>query len=146
MKKQFFNITFFITLILLGFNRSFTAVHSQPFMAINTIEQQDVVWQVEAAEPIDESTPGRAPSPLSVVIWLLVAALAVLILLGIYYWWFQGKTSDEPVRSVPGVGILNPEKQAVFCHECGMRSRPGDYYCSNCGTELRRLSRQNTQD
>jgi ribosomal protein L37E len=42
-------------------------------------------------------------------------------------------------RIVQGVGIMNPEKQAVFCHECGNRSKVGDHYCRNCGTELRHL-------
>ena len=27
---------------------------------------------------------------------------------------------------------------AIYCHECGHKSRPGDRFCGNCGTELRR--------
>ena len=93
---------------------------------------------VEPAQPVTDATPGRSPSPLSVIMWLLTVAIAVLVLVGLYYWWFKSNVMEKQDRMVQGVGIMNPEKQVVFCHECGMRSRPGDTYCSNCGTELRR--------
>ncbi len=93
---------------------------------------------VRAAAQIDDTTPGKTPAPMSVVIWLIIAAMAMVILLGIYYWWFQSRETDESERVVQGVGILNPEKQAVFCHECGMRAGSGDHFCRNCGTELRK--------
>ncbi len=96
---------------------------------------------VEPAERVSEATPGRSSSPLSVIMWLLTVALAVLVLVSLYYWWFKANVIEKQDRIVQGVGIMNPEKQAVFCHECGMRSRPGDSYCSNCGTELRRPTR-----
>lgn len=96
--------------------------------------------EVSLAVPIDENTRGRTASPLSVVMWLLAVAVAVLILVGLYYWWFRVNIHNKRDHVVQGVGILNPEKQAVFCHECGMRSRTGDSYCRNCGTELRRFS------
>ncbi len=94
--------------------------------------------EVEPAEPVNDATPGRTPSPLSVIMWLLTVAVAVMLLVGLYYYWFKTNVMDKRERTVQGVGIMNPEKQAVFCHECGMRSRAGDSYCSNCGTELRR--------
>lgn len=93
---------------------------------------------VKPAEHVSETTPGRTPSPLSVIMWLLTVAVAVLVLVSLYYWWFKSNVMEKRNRMAQGVGIINPEKQAVFCHECGMRSRPGDSYCSNCGTELRR--------
>jgi hypothetical protein len=95
---------------------------------------------VYAAEEINDSTRGRTASPLSVVIWLAAVALAVTILVGLYYWWFRRRAADQPTLPVRGVGIDNPEKQAIFCHECGSRSRSGDTYCRNCGTELRRFN------
>ena len=98
---------------------------------------------VEPAQPVSDATPGRTPSPLSVIMWLLTVAVAVLVLVGLYYWWFKSNVMDKRDRTVQGVGIMNPEKQAVFCHECGMRSRPGDSFCSNCGTELRRPAQKN---
>lgn len=99
--------------------------------------------EVEPAVPVNEATPGRAPSPMSVVMWLLTVAVAVLIMLVIYYGWFRANVINKNERMVQGVGIMNPEKQVVFCHECGKRSRPGDTYCSNCGTELRKPTQFN---
>ena len=98
---------------------------------------------VEPAVPVNEATPGRAPSEMSVVMWLLTVAVAVLIMLVIYYGWFRANVINKNDRMVQGVGIMNPEKQVVFCHECGKRSRPGDAYCSNCGTELRKPTQFN---
>ena len=94
---------------------------------------------VAPAMDVNETTPGKTPSPLSVVLWLLSFAVAVLVLVGIYYLWFHYKTREKQTHVVDGVGIRNPEKQMVFCHECGKRSSPGDIFCSNCGTELRRV-------
>ncbi len=93
--------------------------------------------KVQPAMPIDENSPGRTPPPMSVALWLLAVAFAVLIMVGLYYWWFRANVSSRGERVAQGVGITNPEKQAVFCHECGMRSKTGDSYCRNCGTELR---------
>jgi len=95
---------------------------------------------VEPAVDVDEITPGKTPSPLSVVLWLLSFAVAVLLLVGVYFLWFHHKTREGQAHLVDGVGIRNPEKQMIFCHECGKRSSPGDIFCSNCGTELRRPS------
>jgi len=99
---------------------------------------------VEPAKSVNDATPGRTPSPLSVIMWLLTVALAVLVLVSLYYWWFKSNVMEKRDRMVQGVGIMNPEKQVVFCHECGMRSRPADSYCSNCGTELRRPTGQSS--
>lgn len=98
---------------------------------------------VEPAARISEATPGRSPSPMSVIMWLLVVALAVLVMVALYYWWSKSNMMKNEDRTFLGVGVMNPEKQTVFCHECGMRSRPGDTYCSNCGTELRKFGQQN---
>lgn len=95
---------------------------------------------VEPASPINGNALGRTPSPASVILWLLIASVAVIIVVGLYYWRFLVNLSDERERVVQGVGIMNPEKQVFFCHECGMRSRVGDRYCNNCGSELRKIS------
>ncbi len=91
---------------------------------------------VEPAIPIDTAATSGTPSPLMVVLWLLVVIVAVTIIVGLYYWWFKANVSDESERRLQGVGIVNPEKQYYFCHECGMRTKLGDHFCSNCGTEL----------
>lgn len=93
---------------------------------------------VAPAVPIDESTQGRTPSPVSVILWLLLASVAIVIIVTLYHLWVRASLADKRARIVQGVGILNPEKQVYFCHECGMRSKLGDSYCSNCGTELRK--------
>ena len=92
---------------------------------------------VEPAAQVDDTTPGRTPPLLSIFIWLVVVGAVMLIFVGIYYMWFRSNVMNQRDRVVQGVGITNPEKQVIFCHECGMRSRLGDTYCSNCGTELR---------
>ena len=93
---------------------------------------------VVPAVPIDDTAQGRTPSPISVIMWLLLASVAIMIIVTLYHLWVRASLADKRERIVQGVGILNPEKQIYFCHECGMRSRPGDSYCSNCGTELRK--------
>ncbi len=45
---------------------------------------------VYPAEKIDDFTTGRTATPFSVVIWLAAVALAILV--GLYYWWFRRKT------------------------------------------------------
>jgi hypothetical protein len=93
---------------------------------------------VAPAVPIDDTAQGRTPSPVSVILWLLLASVAIMIIVTLYHLWVRANLADKRERIVQGVGILNPEKQIYFCHECGMRSRLGDSYCSNCGTELRK--------
>jgi hypothetical protein len=93
---------------------------------------------VAPAVPIDDAAQGRTPSPVSVILWLLLASVAIMIIVTLYHLWVRANLADKRERVVQGVGILNPEKQIYFCHECGMRSKLGDSYCSNCGTELRK--------
>ncbi len=95
---------------------------------------------VFAAAPINRNTTGRAASILSVVLGLLVIATALLLLIGLYYVRFRKKKSLQKTVGGPDGVVINPDKQAVFCHECGSRSRPGDSYCRNCGTELHRFN------
>ena len=96
--------------------------------------------QVKPAVPIDDRVPGRTASPVAVILWLLVVSVAIVIIVGMYYLQFRTKEAQKFEHMGQGVGIMNPERQVSFCHECGMRSRAGDSYCSNCGTELRKLT------
>lgn len=93
---------------------------------------------VAPAVPIDDTAQGRTPSPVSVILWLLLASVTIMIIVTMYHLWVRASLADKRQRIVQGVGILNPEKQLYFCHECGMRTKLGDSYCSNCGTELRK--------
>ena len=95
--------------------------------------------KVSAVSPITDNVLGHSATPLSVVIWLVAVAVVVMVMVAVYYWWINRKMRHKREHIVRGVGILNPEKQAVFCHECGSRSKAGDAYCRSCGTELRRF-------
>jgi hypothetical protein len=64
----------------------------------------------------------------------------LLLLIGLYYVRFRKKKSLQKTVGGPDGVVINPDKQAVFCHECGSRSRPGDSYCRSCGTELHRFN------
>lgn len=97
--------------------------------------------EVAPAMPIDENTDGRSPSPLDVVIWLLMTAVAILIIIVLYYWWFRVHVINKHNRIIHDIETMNPEKQVIFCHECGMLSQSGDDYCRNCGTQLRKVGR-----
>jgi hypothetical protein len=99
---------------------------------------------VVPAVPIDDNAQGRTPSPVSVILWLLLTSVTIVIIVTLYHLWVRASLADKRERIVQGVGILNPEKQVYFCHECGMRSKLGDSYCSNCGTELRKPTPFNT--
>lgn len=93
---------------------------------------------VEPARPINQNASGRTPSPVSVILWMLIAGVVVLIIVGFYYLRFRIKEAEKFEHIGQGVGIMNPEWQTFFCQECGLRASPGDSYCSNCGTELRK--------
>lgn len=107
--------------------------------AKNTSNLAYPALDVFAAAPINRNTTGRAASILGVVLGLLVIATALLLLVGLYYLRFRKKNDLQIKGGGPDGVVINPDKQAVFCHECGSRSKPGDSYCRNCGTELRRF-------
>lgn len=92
--------------------------------------------EVSAAGPITSETLGRTPSPTRVVIWLLAVAALVLIMIGAYYWWFRVNISNKYDRVLQDMGMINVKNRVLFCQECGNRLRPGDSYCSKCGTAL----------
>ncbi|MFU8827343.1 MAG: zinc ribbon domain-containing protein [Brevefilum sp.] len=93
---------------------------------------------VQPARPLTENALGRTPSPISVILWLLVASVIIIVLVLFYYLRFRMKEADKFTLIGQGVGITNPERQVLYCQECGMRTKPGDSYCSKCGTELRK--------
>jgi hypothetical protein len=98
---------------------------------------------VSPAMPVDKTTAGHSASPLSVIFWLFAVAVFVLIVVGLYYWWFRINVLAKRERTLQGVGIMNLENQLAFCYECGMRSEAGDSYCRNCGATLHRTIRRN---
>ena len=93
---------------------------------------------VGPARPIDQDASGRAPSPIGVILWMLVVGVVILTITGLYYLRFRLKEAEKFEHIGQAVGIMNPERQTFFCQECGLRANIGDSYCSNCGTELRK--------
>jgi hypothetical protein len=93
---------------------------------------------VEPAVPITPDTPGRTPSPINVILWMLFASVVVVILVGLYYLRFRINEAEKFEQIGQGVGIMNPERQTYFCQECGLRASSEHNFCSNCGTELRK--------
>ena len=94
---------------------------------------------VEAASPVTANTAGRSAAPTGVVQWLLALGLVVIFLVGLYFAWSRQSQNANSEAFEGAVPSATPEKQVLFCHECGMRSKPGDTYCRSCGTELRRI-------
>jgi hypothetical protein len=108
-------------------------------------ESKPIAQVIEPRDPVTNNAPGRSPSPESVLRWLSIVAISVFVAIGLTYVSIRKKSKQQD-RTVQGVGILNPEKQAVYCHECGQHANPGDNYCRNCGTELRKPTDfENTQ-
>lgn len=97
-------------------------------------------FYVEAIGEISIETLGRTPQPRDLIIWYFAVAVSLIILVGSYFFWFRKSKFNRQDRIIRGAGIMNPEKHAVFCHECGMHSLPGDSFCRNCGTELRKIT------
>ncbi|MCK9504364.1 MAG: hypothetical protein M0Q95_09285 [Porticoccaceae bacterium] len=93
---------------------------------------------VSPAKPIDETAQGRTPSPIYVIGWVLTLSVAIALIVGSIYIRFRKKEVDNSTHIARGERVINPERQTFFCHECGMRTRVGENYCSNCGTELRK--------
>ncbi|MBG0771449.1 MAG: zinc ribbon domain-containing protein, partial [Anaerolineaceae bacterium] len=93
---------------------------------------------VSPVSTIDENTEGRTILPSTVVVWLLAVALVLILLVGFYYWWYQRRYIDEERAGTDRWLMRRSEQKAIFCHECGGRSQPGDGFCRNCGTELRK--------
>jgi hypothetical protein len=93
-------------------------------------------------------------------ILLIAASLAGIVLVaGGVVWYLQTRRQveeddeTEPQRRRKPKGqppkpravsprvIATPSESALpatFCHNCGQKSQPGDQFCRNCGTELRR--------
>jgi hypothetical protein len=65
-------------------------------------------------------------------------SVAIALIVGSFYIRFRKKEVDNSTRISQEEIKINPERQTFFCHECGMRTRVGENYCSNCGTELRK--------
>lgn len=112
--------------------------HNVTFHYVKDLQNTEFeALSVSPMTPVDENTEGRTFMPSTVVVWLLAVALLLLLLVGFYYWWYQRHYINEDGASSDRQLMRRSEQKAIFCHECGSRSQPGDAYCRNCGTELR---------
>jgi hypothetical protein len=77
--------------------------------------------------------------------WMLGGLGVILIVSGVagFLAWQRGSRSGSrrlrhttrrqaPARAEPREG------EAVYCHQCGNRARPGDVFCRTCGARMRR--------
>ncbi|MBG0771883.1 MAG: zinc ribbon domain-containing protein [Anaerolineaceae bacterium] len=109
------------------------------FHYVKDLENTDYqALSVAPVATVDENTEGRTILPSTVVVWLLAVALLLILLVGFYYWWFQRRYINEERAGTDRWLMRRSEHNAIFCHECGSRSQPGDGFCRNCGTELRK--------
>jgi hypothetical protein len=106
------------------------------------------------ATPDLPSTTGGNSSGVLVAAAVL-GMLGVALVAGALVWYARSRSnpkeeqSDIPMRPRRRKGHPPPPKPAaptvapapppvVFCHECGQAAEPGDEFCRNCGTVLRR--------
>ncbi len=101
-----------------------------------------------AQDPVlqPESAPAEISGQRGDTLLLWTAALAALAVLAVggYWLWSTGRLRGAPSRRASGKkrtrkarppGRARPD---VFCHQCGQQAQPGDHFCRNCGTELRK--------
>jgi len=89
--------------------------------------------QVEASEPITQTTTGRVT--LNNLPYILGGVGILLILSAIYYFWH----SKSAQTSKPRKRIHNTqgENTMIYCQECGTRALTEDRFCRACGNKLR---------
>jgi hypothetical protein len=93
-------------------------------------------------QPINEPQNHQPFSIEKTLPWVLGIVGILLILGGVVYYFFSGKTRTRKPTSRPR-HTPRPEKtddadaQAIYCHQCGARAQPGDKFCRVCGTRLR---------
>jgi hypothetical protein len=116
---------------------TYTMSSSQLTTALASVPTPDT----GAAAAADTSNSGG----LSALNWpiILGAAGGILLLLALGWQLFGARLSSRPVGRTPRkpapqrTTAPTGETRAVYCHECGERSRPGDRFCRNCGTQLK---------
>jgi hypothetical protein len=107
-----------------------------------------------ASAPTPASDDAVAPDAadtggLSTLNWpiILGAVGGILLLLALGWQLFGSRLSSRnvgrtprkptPQRTPSRTATPAGDETAPYCHECGERSRPGDRFCRNCGTQLK---------
>lgn len=96
--------------------------------------------------PPPASTPSTTDPVTLGIIVIGLAGAGLLIWGGFSYWRGNREESAPPrtkrrPRATPTVEVApatETETATVFCHKCGQRAQPGDGFCRQCGTTLRR--------
>lgn len=98
---------------------------------------------VQAAQPLDEDTPGRTRSN-ELLPWIL-GEIGLVLLVGGFSWFRLTRSQASPAadsrRRHRAASARRTEEvteaDAVYCHQCGRRAAPGDLFCRTCGARLR---------
>lgn len=91
---------------------------------------------VQAAEPIDENTPGRVSLN---SLPYIVGALGVILIAGGAMYYFQwGRAGGGKPRRRHMRADTAGDATSVYCSQCGSRAKPGDRFCRACGSRIRR--------
>jgi len=106
----------------------------------NSLSDPNAADAVQPSEPIDENTPGRVS--VDQIPWIIGLVGLAMIGFALFFYWRSLRrtpsTSASPgqlrQRSSPETA---DSSQAIYCHECGTRSMPGDRFCRTCGSRLR---------
>jgi hypothetical protein len=74
--------------------------------------------------------------------WPALAVMAAVVLVGVaaLAWYRYSQRQPMPVRLPrgPGPGKRGAGRAAAYCTQCGQALSPGDRFCSQCGTPVRR--------
>jgi ribosomal protein L32 len=106
----------------------------------NSLSSPNAADQVQPSDPIDENTPGRVS--VDQIPWIIGLVGLAMIAFALFFYWRSLRGTPAPStssarrrqRSTDGTA---DSAQAIYCHECGTRSMPGDRFCRTCGSRLR---------
>lgn len=120
----------------------------QPFEVQVNYEKTSETLTIETMSTNEENVPavdvgtGGGPDWQAILPAVLAAAGALLVVGGIWWFWTlrrapQTQTARRGRRRSPRQVAEPDTGEAVYCHQCGKRSQPGDVFCRVCGTKLR---------
>lgn len=87
------------------------------------------------AEAAASTTPSSSflASELPVWVYIAVGLIGLLLLAGVGYWWWKGRSNAQKTQKRNGVKA----KSTRYCHNCGAALGKKDHFCKACGTEVR---------
>ncbi|MBI5352196.1 MAG: zinc ribbon domain-containing protein [Chloroflexi bacterium] len=92
---------------------------------------------VQPSAPVDENTPGRISLNNSLP-WIIGGIGAVLVVVGLAYYWQSTRSSSKKIRRRVRVSKESVEdSEATYCPQCGTRAKSNDRFCRVCGGRIR---------